>query len=100
MTVLVRSGQTEDSLPPASYQHTPNDGACVSVFKSCKRGSGKGGGGRLRRVAADVKIHVVSHLVTSTASFSSLTSAVSLLFIVVCVVFLKVVYLCLNLAVL
>lgn len=45
------------------------------------------GGGRFGRVAADVKIFVLkSFLVTSTASFSSLTSAVSLLFIIVCVV--------------
>lgn len=26
MTVFVRSGQTEDGLPPASYQHAPSDG--------------------------------------------------------------------------
>lgn len=47
------------------------------------------GGGRLGRVAADVKIHVVKSL-TSTAPFSSLTSAVSLLFIFVCVVIVDI----------
>lgn len=48
-----------------------------------------GGGGRLGRVAANVKIHVVKSL-TPTASLSSLTSAVSLLFIVVCVVIVDI----------
>lgn len=58
---------------------------CVSVFKSCQ-GVGKDRGwGRLGIAAADEKLHFVKSL-TPTASFSSLTWAVSLLLNVVCVV--------------
>lgn len=66
VTVPVRSGQTADCLPPASYQHTPNDGErCVCQCSKVRKG-------RWGRVAADVKLRVVKSL-TTTASFSSLT---------------------------
>lgn len=47
VTMLVRSGQTEDGLPPASYQHTPNAArVCVSVQKKKNReGWGREEGG-------------------------------------------------------
>lgn len=42
VAVLVHSGQTEGSLPPASYQHTPNAGCVCQCSKVVKRGKGKG----------------------------------------------------------
>lgn len=68
VVVWLCSGQTQDSLPPASYQHTPSGGrwsVCVSVQRS-ERGRWKGEG------IVDVKIRVVKSL-TPTASFSNLS---------------------------
>lgn len=61
----------------STHSMTAND-VCVSVFKSCK-GAKKKGEGEVGKSSCRCKD-------TQTASFSSLTSAVSLLFIVVCVI--------------